>query len=168
MPLPPSAWSELHDIRLGVAHRFHVHVSGIPLGAWSKVDGLGFTIKTNDVGEAGINTYKTRMMDRPVWDDIKLSRGILAGDEWMVTYNFIMRSMTKAPGQGSSRSTGDTLTIAIMSAWGDPVRTLHFTGARIIGWKGPSLAAGVSTAAVATETVTFCHEGLFPTGQMEL
>ena len=166
MPLAKAKWDAEKDPLIGTVHRFDVMVSGFGgLGSWNKVDGLGFSSQTSDRKELGINTYTTKMMGRIKWDDLKLTRAIMDDAQWQMTYAFVMRSLTSKPDATGGRRGGDLLSINVLNAWGDLVRTMNFAGARLVAWKGPVLTAG--KADVATETLTFCHEGLFPSGTGE-
>lgn len=164
LSLHPDWIGSKHDNDVGMLHRFKVKVGEYDLGGWQKVTNLEVTFDTEKVQQVGFNTYQVQLLKPPVWTDITLERVVL-GNEWTLTYRYLADALAN-PQQafGDPRPpSAMTLTVQINSAWGDPVRTLHFMNARAHYWKGPDLSAA-STTNVATEKIKFVHEGCFPDG----
>jgi phage tail-like protein len=169
LSLHPSWMSDTYDDKVGMLHRFKVSVGDYKLGGWQKVTGMSVDFKPTAIAQACFNTYTVQLLSQPTWAPIVLERAILwDSSEWELTYKFLADAMANPqPGRnGRSAVPPKTLTIQINSAWGEKVRTLRFVNARPSKWDGPSLSAA-STQAVATEKLTFVHEGFFPDGSLE-
>ena len=168
LSLQPDWIGSKHDNDMGMLHRFKVQIGDYKLGGWQKVLGLKVEFKLQPVQQAGFNTYTAKLLQQPDWDPIVLERVVLH-DEWTLTYKYLSHALASPQQKGGSRQVRSSgalmLTIQVDSAWGDAVRTLHFMNARPVKWEGPQLSAA-STTNVATEKLTFVHEGLFPDGDL--
>ena len=169
LSLNPAWMAHDYDTRIGMLHRFKVQIGEYNLGGWQKVSGLQVEFQTERIAQAGFNTYTVQLLKQPMWSDIELERALLHDDgEWELTYQYLSEALAN-PQQATGPlrpSSARTLTIQVNNAWGDPVRTLHFMNARPRKWQGPTLSAQSSTA-VATEKITFIHEGFFADGRLE-
>jgi phage tail-like protein len=169
----PAWMGHAYDERLGTLHRFKVQVGKYNLGGWSKVSGLKVEFKLKPVPQAGFNTYTAKLLQQPDWDPIVLERVIIgSSSEWQLTYEYLADALANPQQQSASSwvpvraSSTTALIIQVNSAWGDPVRKLQFMNARPYKWEGPQLSAA-STTSVATEKLTFIHDGFFPDGTLE-
>jgi phage tail-like protein len=158
--------TEAPDTQLAVTHRFQVAIGGLSLGGWTKVSGLIVDMKPTAVKQAGVNTYTAQLLNRPEWSPLVLERPVTNNAEWTATFDYLITSLTK-PENAENPKSHPHLTITMVNAWGEKLRTLTFINARPSKWEGPQLDSNSGKGNIAIEKLTLVHDGFFPEGKLE-
>ena len=138
---------------VAVGYLFKVHIDGLDLGAFTKVEGLGARYDILTVKEGGENGFVHQLPGRIEYENVKVTRpvdeqsGKLA--QWFSEFqNAIRRS-------GHLKSM--TASIEAMNAAHETVATWNVGGVIPVRYTGPSFQAGNGN--VLTETLEIAHSG---------
>jgi len=130
-------------------NRFKVMIDNLPIGSFTKCDGLKATYAVKTYEEGGQNNFVHHLPGRLSYENITLVRNVseesLALAGWFASFQAAVK-----------RSTGR---ITVMDATGAEVVTWNLMGVFPVSWS----AAGVDAAGngVLLETLVIAHEGFF-------
>lgn len=136
------------DAKLGLALRFEVVIDDIPLGGWSKCEGLTVTWTFKDWAEGGTNDYMPILPDRLKYDNIKLTRALNKAESTQVMSYLARMAQEFKPGTGQ---------ITLLDSHKGEVASWRLRNVYPAKWTGPSLDA--MSKNVATEMLELKHEG---------
>ncbi|QDB79386.1 phage tail protein [Georgenia sp. 311] len=132
-----------------VSFNFKVEIEGITVGDFAEVTGLGSTIESIDYREGGENTTVRKLPGKTTYSDIVLKRGTTKGDNTLYDWHREVVSGVVTLRSGS---------IIVTDRQGTEVLRYNFINAWPKEFKPADYNATASS--VATESVTFAHEGL--------
>jgi phage tail-like protein len=127
--------------------RFKVELPGVDLGRFRECTGLAAEIEVKDYNEGGVNDRVHKLPTRMKYPNLVLKRG--------VTYEDALLKWLWKTQQEAQRI---AVTVSLMGADGNPVRSWAFADAFPIKWTGPNMNAGSNQ--VATEALEIVHSGL--------
>ena len=137
--------------------KFTVAVGGEKIGSFTDVSGLSVTIDVEEVVEGGENSYVHKLPRGMRWPNVTLRRGIT---ENQVLLPWLARcSGDQLTGQGPVER--PDVTITLLSAAGEPVRSWTLARALPVKWNGPKLT--VTSRELAVEELEIAHHGLATT-----
>ncbi len=126
---------------------YHVVLDGIiPLGTWTKVEGLTTEYEVEAYREGGVNTYVHQLIGPVKTDRLRLTRPVDS------TSPVIMAWL----GANMLKVIPSTLGITAMTAEGKAITSWDLMGVVPVKWTGPSL--DIMSNAVATETLELIYE----------
>lgn len=147
---------------VAIKHYFEVSFEGfIPLGRWTKIDGLGVDFNPVVVKEGGENDIVTHLPGRLTFSNVTLTRPV---DE---TSGMIASFLTSFIGMAASAVSGDLasiLTIEAVDPDGDTVATWVLDGVTPVSYKGPSFFVNLTSIDVAVEQLVLAHNGFLEVG----
>jgi phage tail-like protein len=118
----------------------------IPLGTWTKVEGLSTEFEVEPYREGGVNGYVHLLIGPVKTDRLRLSRPVDS------TSPLIMAWL----GANMLQVIPSTLGITAMTAEGKAITTWNLMGVVPVKWSGPSL--DIMSNSVATETLELVYE----------
>src|SRR3954447_9492157 len=125
---------------------YKVTIDGIiPLGTWSKIEGLGFSYEVTEYREGGINGYMHKIVGPLKYDNVRLSRPV--DSDSMLVYMWLAANLVKVVPQ--------TMSITAMNSAGDEVTTWDLSGVVPVKWQGPSL--DIMGNQIAMETLEIAY-----------
>jgi phage tail-like protein len=130
-------------------NRFYVGVDNIISASFYQMTGLGFTLKKTPYAEGGLISQQRYYLDPVQFKDIKLKRGI-TNDKDFLQWAFELLG----PGATYRR----TVNIFAYNQAGESMQQWILSGARVIGWEGPTLKADANV--VAFEELTIAYQAL--------
>jgi len=124
----------------------------IPLGTWTKIDGLGFSYQVTPYREGGVNGYVRKIIGPVTYDNVRLSRPV-DSDSWLVSL-WLTANLIKIVPQ--------TMSITALDSAGNEVTTWNLAGVVPVKWTGPSL--DVMGNQIATETLEVAYDEMIGLG----
>lgn len=125
---------------------YKVTIDGvIPLGTWSKIEGLGFAYDVKEYREGGVNGYMHKIVGPLKYDNVRLSRPV--DSDSMLLYIWLSANLVKVVPQ--------TMEIAVMNSEGKEVTTWNLSGVVPVKWQGPSLDYAGNQIAMETLEVAY-------------
>ncbi len=126
---------------------YRVSIDGmIPLGIWTKVDGLGMEYQVTEYREGGVNGYMHKIIGPAKFTNLRLSRPVDMTSPllmaWLVSNQVAIKPQTMA--------------VTAMTAAGDDITTWSLVGVVPVKWTGPSL--DIMSNAVSTETLEVAYQ----------
>ena len=135
------------DENPGLTYLFSVKIDGMPIGEWTKCDGLSMEFHVEEYEEGGMNTFVHRHPGRAKYGNIKLTRPLgkqsMAVSGWMSSIMAVVKRQTAE--------------ISVLDSSGNTVTQWNLVGVYPVKWSGPSLDADGKQ--VATETLELAHNG---------
>jgi len=126
---------------------YNVTLDGfIPLGFWTKVEGLGMEYEVFTYREGGVNGYEHKLVGPVKFTNLRLSRPVDA------TSPAIMMWL----GSNQMMVIEHTMAITAMTASGEAITTWNLLGAVPVKWTGPSL--DIMSNSIATETLEVAYQ----------
>jgi len=139
------------DPAVSIAYR--VTIDGfIPLGIWTKIEGLGSKYQVTEYREGGVNGYTHKILGPCKYTNMRAlaaRRLDLAAPDAL------------APEQ-HDRGRAQTMAITAMTAGGEDITTWNLAGVVPVKWTGPSL--DVMSNNVATETLEITYQEIIGLG----
>jgi phage tail-like protein len=135
---------------VAIQARFSVTVDGIELGYFSKVEGLGVTVKTDKFDQGGTHNFSYVVPSSLQWSDIKITRPVAQG-------NTDLAQLVAAGGDRTVAPIRHTAVITFFGVDMTPIMSWSVQGVLPTGWTGPTGDVGSTSA--ATETLTLSHHG---------
>jgi phage tail-like protein len=126
----------------------------IPLGTWSKIDGLGYHYQVTEYREGGVNGYTRKIIGPVTYENVRLSRPV-DGDSELVAI-WLSSNLIKIVPQ--------TMAITAMDSEGNDVTTWNLSGVVPVKWSGPSL--DINGNQVAMETLELAYEQIIGLGAL--
>jgi phage tail-like protein len=125
---------------------YKVTIDGvIPLGTWSKIEGLGFSYDVKEYREGGVNGYMHKIVGPLKYDNVRLSRPV--DSDSMLLYIWLSANLVKVVPQ--------TMEIMVMNSEGKEVTTWNLSGVVPVKWQGPSLDIFGNQIAMETLEVAY-------------
>ena len=126
---------------------YNVTLDGfIPLGFWTKVEGLGMEFEVFTYREGGVNGYEHKLIGPVKFTNLRLSRPVDATSPavmmWLASNQMMVVEHTMA--------------ITAMNAAGEAITTWNLLGAVPVKWTGPAL--DIMSNSVATETLEVAYQ----------
>src|SRR6187200_1523080 len=127
--------------------RFRVQLPGIELGRFRECTGLAAEIEVKDYNEGGVNDRVHKLPTRMKYPNLVLKRGVTYEDA-------LLKWLWKTQREAQRID----VTVSLLGADGEDVRSWSFQDAFPIKWTGPNLNA--SSNQIATEALEIVHGGL--------
>jgi len=124
----------------------------IPLGTWSKIDGLGYEYQVTEYREGGVNGYTHKLVGPVKYTNLRLTRPVDEGS--MLVAAWLSSNLVKVVPQ--------TMAITAMDSAGSDITTWNLAGVVPVKWSGPSL--DIFGNQVATETLELAYEMIIGLG----
>jgi phage tail-like protein len=130
-----------------VSIAYKVTIDGfIPLGLWTKIEGLGFEYQVTEYREGGVNGYTHKILGPCKYTNLRLSRPVDSSSPLLMIW--LQAQMVKVIPQ--------TMAITACTAGGEDITTWNLAGVVPVKWSGPSL--DVMSNNVATETLEVTYQ----------
>lgn len=126
----------------------------IPLGIWTKIEGLGFEYQITEYREGGVNGYTHKILGPCKYTNLRLSRPVDSTSELLMIW--LQSNMIAVLPQ--------TMAITAMTAAGEDITTWNLSGVVPIKWSGPTL--DVMSNNVATETLEVSYQEILGLGAL--
>lgn len=124
----------------------------IPLGTWSKIEGLGFSYQVTQYREGGVNAYMRKIIGPVTYENVRLSRPVDSDSE--LIYIWLTANLIKIIPQ--------TMAITAMDSAGNEITTWNLAGVVPVKWSGPSL--DINGNQVAMETLELAYDEMIGLG----
>ncbi len=126
---------------------YSVTIDGfIPLGFWTKVDGLGMEYDIFEYREGGVNGYMHKFVGPVKFTTLRMSRPVDSTSPALMMW-LQSNQMMVVP---------QTMAITAMTAAGEAITTWNLVGAVPVKWTGPSL--DILSNGLATETLEVAYQ----------
>ena len=130
-----------------VSIAYNVTIDGfIPLGLWTKIEGLGMEYQVTEYREGGVNGYMHKLVGPLKFTNLRLSRPVDATSPLVMMW-LASNQMAVLP---------QTMAITAMTAGGEAITTWNLVGAVPVKWTGPQL--DIMSNNVATETLEVAYQ----------
>ncbi len=126
----------------------------VPLGIWSKIEGLGFEYQVTEYREGGINGFTHKILGPAKYTNLRLSRPVDSNSQFLQVW---LQSMMVAV-------IPQTMSISALNAAGDEITTWNLAGVTPIKWTGPTL--DIMGNAIAMETLEIAYEQIIGFGAL--
>lgn len=135
---------------------YDVTIDGfIPLGTWSKIEGLGYEYTVTEYKEGGQNGYTHKLVGPCKYTNVRLTRAIDTAGSLLVSVWLASVQVKVIP---------TTMSIAVLNSAGDQVTSWNLLGAVPVKWTGPSL--DIYGNQLATETLEVAYEQILGLGML--
>jgi phage tail-like protein len=124
----------------------------IPLGTWTKIEGLGYEYEVTEYREGGVNGYTHKLVGPVKYTNLRLIRPIDSESKLVAVW--LGSNMVKVVPQ--------TMAITAMNSAGEEITTWNLAGVVPVKWSGPSL--DINGNQVATETLELAYEMIIGLG----
>lgn len=132
---------------------YKVTIDGIiPLGTWSKIEGLGFSFDIKEYREGGVNGYMHKIVGPLKYDNVRLSRPV--DSDSMLLYIWLSANLVAVVPQ--------TMAITALDSEGNEVTTWNLSGVVPVKWTGPSL--DIFGNQIAMETLEIAYSEMIGLG----
>ena len=126
---------------------YRVSIDGlIPLGVWTKVEGLAMEYQVTEYREGGVNGYMHKLIGPAKFTNLRLSRPVDMTSPLLMTW-LVSNQIAVVP---------QTMAVTAMTAAGDDITTWSLVGVVPVKWTGPSL--DIMSNAVSTETLEVAYQ----------
>jgi phage tail-like protein len=141
------------DPAISVAYR--VTIDGfIPLGSWTKVEGLAIEYQVTEYREGGVNGFMHKLVGPAKYTNLRLSRPVNDMSDLLLLW--LQSNLVKVVPQ--------TMAITAMTAAGVEITTWNLAGVVPVKWNGPSL--DIMSNAIATETLEVAYQEILGLGAL--
>jgi len=138
-----------------VSIAYKVTIDGfIPLGMWTKIEGLGFEYQVTEYREGGVNGYTHKILGPCKYTNLRLSRPVDSTSQLLMFW--LQSNMIAVVPQ--------TMSITAMTAGGEEITTWNLSGVVPVKWTGPSL--DIMSNNVATETLEITYQEILGLGAL--
>ncbi len=124
----------------------------IPLGIWTKIEGLGFEYQVTEYREGGVNGYTHKLLGPGKYTNLRLSRPVDSNSQYLMMW--LQSNMIAVVPQ--------TMAITAMTAGGEDITTWNLAGVVPVKWSGPTL--DLMGNAIATETLELSYQEIIGLG----
>lgn len=124
----------------------------IPLGIWTKIEGLGFEYKIREYREGGINSHTHKLFGPTTYTNLRLTRPVDSNSQWLAMWCQLQTIMVVP----------QTMAISALNAAGEEITTWNLAGVVPIKWTGPTL--DIMGNAIATETLEVIYDQIIGFG----
>src|SRR5207245_10021120 len=134
----------------GLGYQFTVKIDGMPLGDWTKCDGLSMEFHVTEYEEGGMNSFIHRIPGRAKYGNIKLTRPLNSKSQavsaWMTSLMATVKRQTPE--------------ITVMDPAGDQVASWNLVGVYPVKWSAPTPdAAGKRSPTKTPNTAHYASIG---------
>lgn len=126
----------------------------IPLGIWTKIDGLGFEYQVTEYREGGVNGYTHKILGPCKYTNLRLSRPVDSTSPLLMMW--LQSNMIAVLPQ--------TMAITAMTAGGGEITTWNLAGVVPVKWSGPTL--DLMSNNIATETLEITYQEIIGLGAL--
>jgi phage tail-like protein len=126
----------------------------IPLGIWSKIEGLGFEYKVTTYREGGVNGYEHKLVGPTTYTNLRLSRPVDSDSKYLSMW---LQSI-------AIKVIPQTMAITALSSAGEDITTWNLAGVIPVKWTGPAL--DIMGNAIAMETLEVVYEQIIGFGAL--
>ncbi|MDA8047028.1 MAG: phage tail protein [Actinomycetota bacterium] len=138
-----------YNTEVGISVFFKVMIDTIDLGAWAKCSGLGMNLAYDSRHEAGMTFFEHHLPKHLEYSKITLERPLTSDCQavmsWITAYHML-------PVPTSAQ-------ITCIDQKGNTITTWEMIGVSPESWRGPTFDAAAGTAVLATEQLSFFHQG---------
>lgn len=124
----------------------------IPLGIWTKIEGLGFEYQVTEYREGGVNGYTHKILGPCKYTNLRLSRPVDSNSQFLMMW--LQSNMIAVLPQ--------TMAITAMTAGGEEITTWNLAGVVPVKWTGPTL--DLMGNQIATETLEITYQEIIGLG----
>jgi phage tail-like protein len=124
----------------------------IPLGTWSKIEGLAFSHEVTEYREGGINSHMRKFVGPVKYENVRLSRPVDSDSQ--LIYVWLAANLVKIVPQ--------TMSIMALDSAGNEVTQWNLAGVVPVKWSGPSL--DINGNQVAMETLELAYDEMIGLG----
>lgn len=124
----------------------------IPLGTWSKIEGLSFSYQITEYREGGVNGYMRKLIGPRKYENLRLTRSV--DEDSMLVAAWLASNMVKVLPQ--------TMSITALDSAGNEVTQWNLAGVVPVKWTGPTL--DVNGNQLATETLELAYDEMVGLG----
>jgi phage tail-like protein len=124
----------------------------VPLGIWTKIEGLGFEYRVTEYQEGGVNGYTHKIVGPGKYTNLRLGRPVDSNSQFLAVW---LQSVMVAV-------IPHTMSISALNAAGDEITTWNLSGVVPVKWTGPTL--DINGNAIATETLELAYEQIIGFG----
>jgi phage tail-like protein len=124
----------------------------IPLGTWTKIEGLAFAYEVTDYREGGVNAYTRKIIGPVKYENVRLSRPV--DSDSMLVSLWLTANLVKIVPQ--------MMSITAMDSAGGEVTQWNLSGVVPVKWTGPTL--DINGNQVAMETLELAYEEMIGLG----
>jgi phage tail-like protein len=136
-----------------VSIAYKITIDGlIPLGIWTKIEGLGFEYQVTEYREGGVNGYTHKILGPCKYTNLRLTRPVDSTSDFLMLW--LQSQLVKVIPQ--------TMSITAMTAGGTEVTTWNLSGVTPVKWNGPIL--DVLSNNVSTETLEVTYQEIIGLG----
>jgi phage tail-like protein len=141
------------DPAINIAYK--VTIDGfIPLGMWTKIEGLGLEYEVKEFREGGVNGYTHKILGPAKYTNLRLSRPVDSTSDLLMLW--LQSNMIRVIPQ--------TMSITAVTAAGEDITTWNLAGVVPVKWTGPSL--DIMSNNVATETLELMYQEIVGLGAL--
>ena len=126
----------------------------LPLGIWTKIEGLGFEYDVFEYREGGVNAFTHKRLGPIKYTNLRLSRPVDSNSQWLAMW--MQLQLIKVIPQ--------TMAITAMTAAGESITTWNLAGVIPVKWTGPTL--DIMGNAIATETLEVVYQEIIGFGAL--
>jgi phage tail-like protein len=141
------------DPALSISYRCTIDAF-MPLGIWTKIEGLGFEFQVTPFREGGVNGYEHQIIGPCKYTNVRLSRPVDSTS--LLVQTWIQANLIAIVPQ--------TMSIAALNAAGEEITAWNLMGVIPVKWTGPSL--DINGNAIATETLEVAYEQIMGLGAL--
>jgi phage tail-like protein len=124
----------------------------IPLGIWTKIEGLGFEYDVFEYHEGGVNGYTQKRLGPMKYTNLRLSRPVDSNSQWLSLW-LTMQAVAVVP---------QTMAVSALDSTGAEITTWNLAGVVPTKWTGPTL--DIMGNAIATETLEVIYQEIIGFG----
>jgi phage tail-like protein len=134
---------------------YRVTIDGfIPLGMWTKVEGLAMEYQVTEYREGGVNGYMHKLIGPVKYQNLRLSRPVDSTSDLLMIW--LQSNLIAVLPQ--------TMSITAMTAAGEDITTWNLAGVVPVKWTGPQL--DIMSNNVATETLEIAYQEIIGLGAL--
>ncbi len=126
----------------------------IPLGLFTKIEGLGFEYKVTPYREGGVNGYEHQLVGPCTYTKLRLSRPVDSDSKWLSMW---LQSV-------AIKVVPQTMAITALNAAAEDITTWNLAGVIPVKWTGPTL--DLMGNAIATETLEVIYQEIIGFGAL--
>jgi len=124
----------------------------IPLGIWTKIEGLGFEYDVFEYHEGGVNGFTQKRLGPIKYENLRLTRPVDSNSSWLAMW--LQLQFVKVVPQ--------TMSISALDSTCAEVTTWNLAGVIPRKWTGPTL--DIMGNAIATETLEVIYQEIIGFG----
>lgn len=124
----------------------------IPLGTWTKIEGLAFSHEVVEYREGGMNSHMRKLVGPVKYENVRLSRPVDSDSQ--LIYIWLAANLVKIVPQ--------TMSIMALDSAGTEVTQWNLAGVVPVKWSGPSL--DINGNQVAMETLELAYDEMIGLG----